>query len=165
MYGESEATVAIETADVSEPDYNDPEVEERWCTEQQKIVACYLRSQRVKHGRIGEWPAWHAPPYVSIWAIESLARPGLVGWWVISGDLPTDYISSGDVQPPQHPRKAMRVFAQNWLDVVKAWRDGRETENTRIGDASSHEELGPMLESRAKLLMEWAADDSLWEEE
>jgi hypothetical protein len=36
------------------PDYDDPEVEERWCSEQQKIVADYLHSQKVKHGRIGE---------------------------------------------------------------------------------------------------------------
>ena len=150
---------------MSEPDYDDPLVEERWCTAQQKIVADYLRSQEVKHGRIGEWPAWHVAPYVSIWAIESFARPEWIGWWVICGDLPADYISSADVQPPQHPRKAVRVFAQNWLELDKAWREGREIENTRIGDPSSREELGPLLESRAKLLMEWADDDSLWEEE
>lgn len=147
------------------PDYDDPEVEGRWCSEQQKIVAEYLRSQKVKHGRIGEWPAWHVAPCASIWAIESLARPEWIGWWVICGDLPTDYISAHDVKPPQHPRKAMRVFAENWLEVVKAWKDGREIENTRIGGPNSHEELGPLLESRATLLMEWADDDSLWVEE
>lgn len=150
---------------MSKPDYDDPAVEERWCAEQQKIVADYLHSQKVKHGRIGEWPAWHIAPYASIWAIESLARPDGIGWWVISGDLPTDCISSADVKQPQHQRKAMRVFAGNWLDVVTAWKDGREIENTRIGDPSSHEELGPLLKSRADLLMEWADDDSLWEEE
>ena len=147
------------------PDYDDPEVEERWCFEQQKIVADYLRSQKLKHGRIGEWPAWHIAPCASIWAIESLERPEWIGWWAICGDLPTDYISSADVKTPQHPRKAMLVFAQNWLEVVDAWKDGREIENTRIGNASSREELEPLLESRAKLLMEWANEDSFWEEE
>ncbi len=152
-------------AAMPKPDYDDPEVEGRWCSEQQKIVADYLRSQKVKHGRIGEWPAWHVAPCASIWAIESLARPEWIGWWVICGDLPTDYISAHDVKPPQHPRKAMRVFAENWLEVVKAWKDGREIENTRIGDPNSQEELGPLLESRATLFMEWADDDSLWVEE
>ncbi len=146
-------------------DYNDPDVEEHWCSLQQRTVADYLRSQKLKHGRIGEWPAWHVAPYASIWAIESLSRPEWIGWWAICGDLPTDYISAADVEPPQHPRKAMRVFAQNWLDVVKAWKEGREIENTRIGDASSHNELAPLLESRASLLLEWAEDDSLWEEQ
>ena len=148
---------------MSTPDYDDPDIERRWCAEQQKTVANYLRSQNVQHGRIGEWPAWRVAPYVSIWTIESLAQAGSIGWWVICGYLPTDYISSADVEPPQHPRKAMRVFAQNWLAVVKAWRDGRDIENTRIGDSSSHEKLGPLLEARAKLLMKWADDDSLWE--
>jgi hypothetical protein len=146
------------------PNYDDPEIENRWCCERQKIVADYLRSQTVKHGRISEWPAWHVAPYASIWAIESLARSESIGWWVISGDMPTDYISSADIEPPQHPRKAMRVFAQNWLEVVEAWKHGREIENTRIGSQSSHEELGPLLEARAKLLIEWAEKDSLWEE-
>jgi hypothetical protein len=147
------------------PNYDDPDVEERWCSEQQKVVADYLRSQKINHGRIGERPAWHVAPYASIWAIESVARPEWIGWWAICGDLPTDYISTAELEPPQHPRKAMRVFAQNWLEVVKALKDGREIENTRIGEPRSHEELGPLLESRAKLLMDWADDDSLWEEE
>ena len=73
------------------------EAEERWCYEQQRKVADYLRSQGLNHGRIGEWPAWHIDPFVSIWAIESLDWPGWIGWWAISGDLPTDYISSADV--------------------------------------------------------------------
>lgn len=150
---------------MSTPDFDDPDVEERWCSERRLDVAAYLRSQNVQHGRIGEWPAWHVAPYASIWAIESAVRPEWIGWWVICGDLPTDYISSAVVEPPQHPRKAMRVFAQNWLDVVNAWSQGKEAENTRIGGFDSHSELGPLLLARANLLMEWAKDDSLWEPE
>lgn len=148
-----------------ELEYDDPEVEEKWCCDQLRQVAEYLHSQRLKHGRIGEWPAWHIAPYVSIWAIESHARPESIGWWAICGDLPTDYISSGDVIPPQHPRKALRVFARNWLELVEAWKAGREIENTRIGDSSSHETLAPLLAARAHMLMKWTEDDSLWEEE
>ena len=149
---------------MARPDYDDPQVEERWCLEQQKTVADYLLRQKVAHGRIGEWPAWHIAPHVSIWAIESVAQPEWIGWWVISGDLPTDYISSADVKPPQHPRKAMRVFTENWLELVNAWKDGREIQNTRIGDSGSHGRLAPLLEHRAKVLINWTNDDSLWEE-
>lgn len=146
-----------------EPNYDDPEIERRWCAAQQKIVVDYLRSQELKHGRIGEWPAWHIAPYVSIWAIQSLERPEWIGWWTICGDLPTDFISAADVKPPQHPRKALRVIGRNWLEVVKARKNGREIENTRFGDPSFRAELGPLLESRATQLMAWADDDSLWE--
>lgn len=149
---------------MTKPDYDDPEVEARWCDAQRKAVADYLRSQKLKHGRIGDGPAWHVAPHVSIWAVESLSRPEWIGWWAICGDLPTDYLSAADVEPPQHPRKALRIFAENWLGIVQAWREGREIEHTRIGDLSSRNELGPLLESRARMLMTWAQDDALWEE-
>ena len=120
--------------------------------------------RKVKHGRIGDCPAWHIAPCVSIWAIESLARPEWIGWWVISGDLPTDYISSADVQPPQHPRKAIRAIAERWLKQVEAWNDGRDYKEIRINGPHSHKELATLLESRAKLLIEWTDDDSFWED-
>jgi hypothetical protein len=145
-------------------DFDNPDVEERWCFEQQRVVAEYLRTQNVKHGQIGDWPAWHVAPVASIWAIESFIRPESIGWWVICGDLPTDYISAADLKPLQQPRQAMRIFAQNWLDVVEAWKLGKEIENTRIGASQSNQKLGPMLESRALLLMKWADNDSMWKE-
>jgi len=36
--------------------------DERWCDEQRARVADYLRSEGVKHRRIGDWPAWHVAP-------------------------------------------------------------------------------------------------------
>lgn len=147
--------------DTAEPDYDDPEVEARWCDGQRDVVTRYLRAQRLEHGRIGESPAWHMVPYVAVWAVESVARPGWVGWWAISGDLPTDYVSAADVSP-RTPRAALRVFAENWLALVTAWREGRDVENTTLGDPDSRAELAPLLESRARLLLELADDDSVW---
>jgi hypothetical protein len=149
---------------MAEQNYDDPVIAERWCNDQRAAVAEYLHSQNVKHGRIGDWPAWHVAPYVSIWAIESLARPECIGWWAISGDLPTDYISSADVKPPQHPRKAVRVIAERWRNIAEAWHDGREYEGIRITAPQSREELAPLLATRADLLNEWADTDWLWED-
>lgn len=67
---------------------------ERWCEERCAQVAEYLRREGVSHGRIGEWPAWHVAPYVSIWAIESATTPDSIDWWVICGDGPTDGLRS-----------------------------------------------------------------------
>jgi hypothetical protein len=63
------------------PTYDDPEAERLWCDHQRHQVTEYLRTQGVAHGRVGDWPAWHVAPYVSIWAIESLIRPEWIGWW------------------------------------------------------------------------------------
>jgi hypothetical protein len=146
-------------------DYDDPEVEERWCEQQRQSVADYFHSQGVQHGRIGEWPAWHLAPYVSVWAIESRMRPEWIGWWVICGDLPTDYILAADIEYPQHPRKAIRAIAERWLKLLDAWSKGLdEYEGFRIGDRHSRQELAPLLEARAKLLIDFADDDGLWEE-
>ena len=69
-----------QAAGMKKPDYDDPVVEERWCNEQRANVVKYLRSQKVEHGSIGDWPAWHVAPYVSIWAVESLpGQNGLAG--------------------------------------------------------------------------------------
>jgi hypothetical protein len=47
------------------------ETEEKWCFSRLEDVQNYLEREGVKHGRVGEWPAWHLQPYVSVWAIES----------------------------------------------------------------------------------------------
>ena len=143
--------------------YDDPKVEERWCNQQRVAVGAYLKSQRLNHGEIGEWPAWHVAPHVSLWVIESLTHPGSIGWWVICGDLPTDYISASDVSPPQHPRKALRVFTQRWLQMVNAWARGHQYKGIQIAGASK--ELSPLLKSRATLLTEWAENGTLWTED
>src|SRR6267143_18187 len=76
--------------------------EEKWCAACRRRVRKYLAGESVRHGRIGSWPAWHVAPYVSVWAVESQARPGWVGWWVISGDVPTDYESAARNQTSTH---------------------------------------------------------------
>lgn len=145
-------------------DYDDPEIEERWCEQQKAVVTEYLKSQGLMHRRVGDWPAWHVAPYVSIWAIESIKRPDRIGWWVICGDLPTDYISASEIEPPQHPRKAIKAIAKRWLRYVDETKKGNKPKNYCIGKPESFEELAPLVVKRANLFIEWAQDDSLWEE-
>jgi hypothetical protein len=102
---------------------------------------------------------------VSIWAIESLVRPEWIGWWAICGDIPCDSISAADIEPPQHPRKALRAIAERWLDAASAWQHGREFEGFVIADGQQNCELAPLLESRAKIFIDWTNDDSLWEDD
>jgi hypothetical protein len=147
------------------PDYDDPQVERLWCEQQRGEIADYLRAQGVAHGRIGDWPAWHVAPCVSIWAIESLLRPESIGWWAICGDLPSDYISAAAIEPPQHPRKALRAIAEHWLKAVAAWEDGREYEGFAIAGGHRNRELASLLKSRGKTMIDWTDDDSLWEDE
>ena len=145
----------------SSPDYDDPDVEEAWCDARRQDVVHYMREQKVIHGRVGEWPAWHVPPVVSVWAIESETKPGAMGWWVICGDLPTDYLPA---QEASDPREAVRAFAARWRSAAEGMRGGNASETISIGStAAQRRELAPMLESRAKLLATWAERDDVWE--
>jgi len=147
---------------MSEPDYDDPKVEEQWCTEMREQVVHYLSAEKVPHGQVGEWPAWHAAPMVSIWAIESSVEPGWVGLWVIAGDLPTDYCSAETIK---HPRDALRAIVGRWREYAAAIRSGSDAKDMEVqGLEDNPEEMLPMLESRAATLARWAEDDSIWED-
>jgi hypothetical protein len=143
-------------------DWDDEANIERWCADQRENAVRYLRDQPVKFGALGEWPAWHVAPYVSVWAVESVRAPGRVGWWVISGDLPTDY-TSGDGAPD--PRSAVAAFAKLWESAAARMERGEQPEGFTVGSPSPENafELAPLLRSRAMLLQEWVGDDSCWD--
>ena len=142
-------------------DYDNPEVEEQWCLERREEVAAHLAREDVEHGRIGEWPAWHLAPYVSIWAVESAKRPGWVGWWAISGDLPTDYVSASEIK---HPREALQAFAARWREAASSMSQGQALLGFSVGPASEGPGLAPTLAARADLLQDLATDEELWDE-
>jgi hypothetical protein len=141
-------------------DYDDPVIEEKWCSERREQVEDYLSREKVTHGQVGEWPAWHVAPYVSIWAVESAFRNDRLGWWVICGDLPTDYVSAIDLK---NPRDALRAIVTRWFDVAEYMIRGEAHPSILVGEKTSWPELGPLLESRAKVLEKWAEDDLLWD--
>lgn len=142
-------------------DYDDPVMERHWCDACRQQVIDYLESQGLIHGEVGEWPAWHVAPYVSVWAVESLVRPRWVGWWVICGDLPTDYVSADSIK---HPRQAMQAIAERWKELSEYMARGEEYPGITLGPPETWPELAPLLRTRSELLTQFAEDDSLWEE-
>ena len=142
----------------NERDYPD---EEEWIAQERQKVLAYLASEQCEHGGVGEWPAFHLDPYIALWAIQSPTAPGRIGWWAISGDLPTDYISSGS---GYHPRDALRHFSAEWLSVAASMRRGEMHPRTKMGKPELWPAMAPLLEKRAYLLKDYAEDDSLWEE-
>ena len=133
--------------------------EEQWCSERRGEVATYLDREGVTHGSIGDWPAWHVAPHVSVWAVESLKSPGWVGWWVTYGDLPTDYVSS---EFARNPRDAVRAIVQRWRDLVPYLERGQSSPSATLGTTATAEELAPLLKARAELLGGWVNDAAVW---
>ncbi len=142
-------------------DYDDPEVDAQWCAERRHEVTEYLRGEGVVFGQVGDVPAWHVAPYVSVWAVESLNAPCSVGWWAVSGDMPNDYVSAEGVSSP---REAVRAIATLWQEASQYMARGEKHPTFRIGSGELDEELAPMLASRSELLLEWVGDAEAWEE-
>jgi len=143
-------------------DYDNPAEEERWCEERRKDVVRYLDQQPIARGRVGEWPAWHLAPYLSLWAVESGNNPEHIGWWVICGDCPTDYLSSDE---SKHPQDAMRAFATTWSELSDYMLRGEEHPTVNIGTSDQWPELGALLKARAVILREWASDNKIWDDD
>jgi len=134
-----------------------PAIEEWWCEDRRVDVAEYLDREGVDHGGICEWPAWQLGPRVFVWAVRSKDRPGRVGWWVISGDLPMDHVSAAGIK---RPRDAVCAIAESWLDASAYLREVERLPEIILGI----EEKGPTLESWAHVLLEWVADPWRWDE-
>jgi len=130
--------------------------EESRIEEHRKEVEDYLQRERVGHLGTGEYPAFHVYPCVALWAVQSKKSPGWVGWWAISGDLPTDHISSSE---GRHPREAMRAFSRHWRDVSASMLRGQEHPDCSIGTPDQWPELGDLLRRRAEILQTYADDE------
>jgi hypothetical protein len=140
--------------------YDDPDVQARWITKQRKLVIEYLNREGVCHGGIPDKPDWFLVPYLAIWRVLSLKATGMAGWWAISGDVPTDYISSGGIADP---RSAMFKFSENWFELSQYMIRGLPHPGVKIGTRDKGPELGDLLLRRANLLAEFAGDDEIWQ--
>ncbi len=136
--------------------------ENAWISEQRQIAEEYLRRQGVDHLGVGEYPAFHIHPYVALWAVQSKQAPGFVGWWAVSGDQPTDYISSHEAR---NPREAVRAFSRRWHDASECMIQGEEHPECSFGPPDRRHELGDLLSRRARILHEYADLDGMWHED
>ena len=140
-------------------DYDDKELQARWIGEQRSNVLRYLEAEGVKHRGVASEPVWFIAPIVSVWTVESVNEPGAVGWWAISGDLPTDYLSGNDAVGA---RSALAAFAKRWREVSGYMLRGENHPTLKIGGPDNRRELGDLLLKRAQLIETWVNGDDIW---
>ncbi|HSZ59350.1 MAG TPA: DUF4826 family protein [Tepidisphaeraceae bacterium] len=137
-----------------EPTISDP-AEATWVAAERQQVITYLSSQGVKDAGISLEPRWFLSPYVAIWAVRSKANPDRIGWWAISGDLPTDYLTCKD---EQDDADVLLAFARQWKAAAAVMANGAQLPNYLIGPPGRERELAPLLLSRAEFLEDFAKD-------
>ena len=145
---------------MSSDESDDPRLEAKWLSEQRANVQRYLQSEGVQHRGVASESDWFIAPYVAVWTIESMKTPGVIGWWAISGDLPTDYLSGHDATDA---RSALAAFARRWREVSAYMLRGEEHPTVRFGGSSDRSELGGWLGRRAQIIEDWAVDDEMWQ--
>ncbi|MBT0586586.1 DUF4826 family protein [Alteromonas oceanisediminis] len=88
-------------------------------------------------------------PFVAIWKINANNQKQ---YWVISGDLPVDYLPSSVAEDA---RSALRHFALKWQ--LKA-----ENIRSEAANDATQTEYAQLLEARAEGLFELQSQDKLW---
>ena len=141
-------------------DDDDPAADAEWFLERRGELEAYLAGQGLAHRPLGDTPAWYVAPYVSIWRLEPAEQAGATGWWAISGDLPNDYVPGSKAR---NPREAMNCIASLWKEAAEYMARGERHPTFVIGSGADDSELAPMLASRAEMLLEWAADPAIWD--
>jgi hypothetical protein len=139
------------------PDETRPDL--LWLAEQRERVLGYLEFEGVEHGGVPDDPDWFVAPYVAVWRVTSPQAPNEVGWWAISGDMPTDYISSSGAEDAL---SAAGKFANNWRTYSEFLLRGQQHPGVSISGDERRKELGGKLWSSAELLSGLAgeADDA-----
>lgn len=140
-------------------DNSNDEADEHWCRTQRQQVLVYLSDEGFKSPNVGDWPAWHVAPVISVWAVESVELPGSVGWWAVSGDFPTDYTACS---VERHPRQALRDIGSRWQNAAARWADGQPADGFGLRNVAEEGELAPLLLARSQQFLNIAADDGNW---
>lgn len=140
-------------------DYDDPKVEAKWLAKQRDNVRQYMQNEGIQQPEVASESDCFVVPYLSVWRVGPMKDGGVVRWWVISGDLPTDYLSDDDASDA---RAALAAFAARWLEVSAYMLRGQEHPTIKIGFPGNRQELGELLSARAEIIKELADEDSNW---
>jgi hypothetical protein len=138
----------------------DPAEDQEWLDEQESRIVQYLASEGLEVDGDPEIE-WCVAPIVALWHTRCAGR----SVWVISGDLPTDFLV--DQSSIGGARQAMRAFCSRWQQVSECMLQGKQHPSIVIGsllEAGELTELGDLLKRRATILQKWVDDNVSWVE-
>jgi hypothetical protein len=120
-----------------------------WAREQFQRAARHLAENGIIFESVFTEDSRYLAPYVAIWKIKATDGKR---FWVISGDLPSDFAG---LQTAENAREALRYFAMSWQ--MKA-------ENLRATVAADQEQMAyaKLLEEKAELLHSASSQEQYW---
>jgi hypothetical protein len=142
---------------VSDPENQDPDI----LGAARRQVVHYLDHFKMRYSEVPAAPAWQVAPEVYLWRVYGFQSDVQPAWFAISGNLPTDYVTS-DSAPDL--RAAVRYFARLWLEAADCMKAGKSHRSFSIGTPDQWPQLQLLLRDRAQLLAGFSEDEALWVE-
>lgn len=133
-------------------DNNKPLTEQEstaWSQQTYQKATAFLAEKGIITATVSMEHSRYLAPLVAIWKIKTSDSQWL---WVISGDLPTDFVAQGAAKTA---RDAMKSFSFKWqMDSEKIKTAGE------IG--ADQMEFAKLLQTRAESLYDICEQDDLW---
>ncbi|MGX9459633.1 DUF4826 family protein [Shewanella sp. A14] len=125
---------------------------QEWVRTQFQKANRFLAEKGVIPSKVLAEDSRYLAPYLAIWKMES-KQPKKQTFWVMSGDLPSDYV---DVKVATTAREAIRHFSMMWqLKAENLHKSGATKDATQL-------KFAQLLVSRAESLYKIHQDEKLW---
>jgi hypothetical protein len=105
-------------------------------------------------------PVWSLPYKIMIGQVRE-THEQLTSIWVISGEVPTDYVGTATAATP---REAARHFALKWQLDATRYLDPSVQDSLGAEQKDSWEHIGERLARKAEALFDLVENESLWQE-
>ncbi|MGL4447542.1 DUF4826 family protein [Shewanella sp.] len=128
------------------------QLRQEWVRTQFQKANRFLAEKGVIPSKVLADESRYLVPYLAIWKMEA-KRPSAKTYWVMSGDLPSDFV---DVKVAKTARDALRHFSMMWqMQAENLIRSGAVRDATQA-------KFAQLLVSRAESLYRMHNDDKLW---
>tara|TARA_X000001036_G_scaffold427692_1_gene456621 strand:- start:396 stop:824 length:429 start_codon:yes stop_codon:yes gene_type:complete len=120
-----------------------------WVREQFQKANKFLAENGVLFESVVTEESRYLIPYLAVWKIKAMDSKR---YWVISGDLPSDYTS---VDNAKDAKEALRHFAMHWQLKAENLINAKDADKTQ-------KEFGALLINRAENLFAMQNTPDLW---
>lgn len=145
-----------QAVDQAQPTISPEEMEklrQEWVRTQFQKANRFLAEKGVIPSKVLADESRYLAPYLAIWKMES-KRPTTKTYWVMSGDLPSDFV---DVKVATTARDAVRHFSMMWqMQAENLIRSGATRRD------ATQAKFAQLLVSRAESLYRMHNDEKLW---
>lgn len=126
---------------------------QQWIREHFQKANRFLAEKGVIPSKVIAAESRYLAPYLAVWKMES-KQPKPQTFWVMSGDLPSDYV---DVKVAASARDAIRHFSMIWQLKAENLKNSGATKDP------TQAKFAQLLISRAESLYQIHNDEKLWQ--